>query len=218
MKKKCSNCSLVNFPDAVSCARCRADLIKPENVESEKKTAISRFIVRAVICLFVFLAVFLGFYFSLVVSAHSLTVEQKSSVRSAIGILKGKGFSSQAFLLENVTVFRGDDNWLNASVAKENAYAATNFPFEIMTLYPDFFTYPTDDTERAAILLHEAEHLKGKNEKDAYGFVWKHRQQLGWTKAAYGASIVWQNVRKQTKENAPELFICAANEFGDCTE
>lgn len=218
MKKKCSNCGLVNFPEAVSCTRCQANLIETQNIDSGKKTGVSSFVVRAVILVFICFAVFVGFYLSLIVSAHRLSVEQKSSVRRAIGVLKNKDFSSQAFLLENVTMFRADDNWLNASVVKENAYAATNFPFEIMTLYPDFFTYPLDDTERAAILLHEAEHLKGKNEKDAYAFVWKHRQQLGWIKAAYGASSVWQNVRKQTVENAPDLFTCVANEYGDCTE
>ena len=121
-------------------------------------------------------------------------------------------------MLENLAVLRSNDNWLNASVAKENAYAATNFPFEIMTLYPDFFTYPVDDTERAAILLHEAEHLKGKNEHDAYKFVWTHRQQLGWTQEAYVRSPVWRNVRRQTVENVPELFVCNGNEFNDCTE
>lgn len=121
-------------------------------------------------------------------------------------------------MLENFTVYRSNDNWLNASVAKENAYAATNFPFEIMTLYPDFFTYPIDETERAAILLHEAEHLKGKNEHDAYAFVWTHRKQLGWTKESYVLSPVWQNIRKQTKDNAPELFVCHDREFADCTE
>ena len=164
------------------------------------------------------LAALLGFYFSLVVSADSLNIEQKYAVRRATSVLKDGGFSQQAFLLENLTIFRANDNWLNASVAKENAYAATNFPFEIMTLYADFFTYPADDTERAAILLHEAEHLKGKNEHDAYEFVWTHRKQLGWTKAEYALSPVWQNIRKQTKDNAPSLFVCGEKELNDCTE
>jgi hypothetical protein len=70
-----------------------------------------------------------------------------------------------------VAVFRANDNWLNASVEKENAYAATNYPFEIVTIYPDFFRFTVDDTERAAILLHEAQHLKGKDEKESYEFV-----------------------------------------------
>jgi hypothetical protein len=103
-------------------------------------------------------------------------------------------------------------------VAKESAYAATNFPFEILTLYRDFFTYPADDTERAAILLHEAKHLAGKNEHDAYEYVWKHRKQLGWTSDKYYTSPVWQGIRKQTKDNVPLLFVCDFNEGGDCTQ
>lgn len=133
-------------------------------------------------------------------------------------MLSEKGFSDEVFLLNYVTAFRADDNWLNASVAKENAYAATNYPFEIMTLYADFFTYPIDETERAAILLHEAKHLQGKSEKEAYEFVWKNRWKLGWTRDKYAASPVWQNVRKQTREIVPELFNCSEKPLGDCTE
>ena len=87
-----------------------------------------------------------------------------------------------------------------------------------MTLYSDFFAYPADDVERAAILLHEARHLKGKDEKDAYEFVWRNRKVLGWTKERYLDSPVWVNVRRQTRDEVPELFICPNNEFGDCTE
>ena len=121
-------------------------------------------------------------------------------------------------MLEHFAVFRGTDNWFNSLVPKENAYAATNFPFEIMTVYPDFFAYPVDDVERAAILLHEARHLKGGDEKDAYEFVWKNRFKLGWTKEGYYNSPVWKNVRRQTREYAPGLFACPGNDFDDCTE
>ena len=183
-----------------------------------KTVGIRRLAVRMITLWVVCLAALLGFYFSLVVSADSLNIEQKYAVRRATSVLKDGGFTQQAFLLENLTIFRANDNWLNASVAKENAYAATNFPFEIMTLYADFFTYPADDTERAAILLHEAEHLKGKNEHDAYEFVWIHRKQLGWTKGAYNASPVWRNIRRQTMDNAPSLFVCGEKELNDCTE
>ena len=218
MKKKCSNCSLVNFSDAESCARCQAELVETANVEAPKSGGKHRIVVRVIIFCGVCFVILLGFYLSLVVSAHPLSFEQKHHVRRAMSLLKSKGFTQQAFLLENISIYRSDDNWLNASVAKENAYAATNFPFEIMTLYSDFFTYPTDDTERAAILLHEAEHLKGRNEHDAYEFVWTHRKQLGWTKAEYALSPVWQNIRKQTKDNAPSLFVCEKNDYNDCTE
>src|SRR4051812_19116321 len=107
---------------------------------------------RIIVCIVILIALLLGFYLSLLASSRALNIEQKHLVRKATALVREKGFSKEATLLE-VAIYRGDDNWLNSSVAKENAYAATNFPFEIMTLYPDFFTYPTDDVERAAILL-----------------------------------------------------------------
>ena len=183
-----------------------------------KPSASRRVLWRVFSCLVVLSAALLGFYLSLLFSATPLSIDQKSTVRRDTAILRSLGFAGEAFLLDNVAVYRSDDNWLNASVAKENAYAAANFPFEIMTLYPDFFTYPTDETERAAILLHEAQHLKGKNEHDAYAFVWRKRGQLGWTKDKYFSSPVWDNVRKQTMENAPELFNCPDHEMADCTQ
>jgi hypothetical protein len=163
-------------------------------------------------------AVIIAFYISLLASSAALDIEQKHTVRKSIAILKEKGFGREAMLLEHVTVFRGDDNWLNRSVAKESAYAATNFPFEIMTLYPDFFTYPVDDVERAAILLHESVHLKGEDEPEAYRYVWSNRKALGWTGDKYFESPVWTNVRRQTRETAPELFVCTDREYSDCTE
>jgi len=160
----------------------------------------------------------LGFYLTLLVSAKRLSYDEQKSVERSVQILENKGFERDVLLLRYVTAYRGTDNWLNASTREENAYAATNFPFEIMTVYPDFFNIPLDDTERAAILLHEAQHLKGADEKEAYEFVWKNRKKLGWTKEAYGNSIVWRNVRRQTREIAPHLFVCEINEFADCTE
>ena len=164
------------------------------------------------------LIVLVGFYITLLTSADRLDYEQKKEIDSAISILEKKGFSREVFLLRYLTAYRATDNWLNASTREENAYAATNFPFEIMTVYPDFYNYPKDDLERAAILLHEAQHLKGGDEKEAYKFVWEHRKQLGWTKENYGNSLVFRNVRKQTSEIAPELFVCNINEYHDCTE
>ena len=172
---------------------------------------------RLVILIMVCGAAIAGFYASLLFSADRLSFTENQQVLAAITVLDTKGFSDEALLLRSVAAFRGSDNWLNASVEKENAYAATNFPFEIVTIYPDFFRLPVDETERAAILLHEAKHLQGKDEKEAYEFVWKNRGRLGWTAEAYGRSEVWQNVRKQTREYLPGMFICEFNEFGDCT-
>ncbi len=217
MKKKCPNCQLINFPNAENCARCQAVLCEIESI-SENVPAAPKFLRRALICCAVIVFMLAGFYGSLVFSAKSLSSDERKSIERAIAILEEKGFSKDAFLLKNLTVFRGSDNWLNASVEKDNAYAATNFPFEIVTIYPDFFTYSTDDTERAAILLHEAQHLKGGGEKDAYEFVWRNRKNLGWTKETYAKSVIWINVRKQTKEYAPNIFVCELNENKDCTE
>ncbi len=218
MPQKCTNCRLVNFPTAELCGRCGTDLRLAAPAEGSPISFASMIFRRSLICLLVCLIVLAGFYLSLIGSAKSLSYENKKVVTRAIGILREKGFTDEVFLLENLAAYRASDNWLNASVSKENAYAATNFPFEIITLYPDFFTYPVDNTERAAILLHEAKHLAGKDEHDAYEFVWKNRKQLGWTAQKYRDSPVWQNVRNQTKDNAPLLFVCDFNEFGDCTQ
>ena len=218
MNRKCSSCRLVNYTEAAKCARCDADLLTVANIETKQKITAAGIVVRAVVCLCVCLAVLFGFYLSLIASAKRLTLDEKEAVCRATAIVREKGFSTEAMLLDNFTAYRSNDNWLNASVAKESAYAATNFPFEIMTVYSDFFTYPTDDVERAAILLHEARHLRGQNEHDAYAFVWKNRQKLGWTRDKYLYSPVWSNIRRQTKDNVPELFTCVDNELGDCTE
>ena len=103
-------------------------------------------------------------------------------------------------------------------VAKENSYAATNFPFQIVTLYPDFFTKAADDTERAMVLLHEARHLQGDSETEAYAFVWNHRVQLGWTQLSHGTTPTYITIFNQTRENTPELFTCSDKVWNDCTE
>ena len=221
MNKKCQNCDLNNFHTSENCARCHNSLgnITVESGKAYNKRSLSsRILRRAIVCFGVIVFTVLGFYVSLIASADRLSYEQEATVTSAIAILERQGFSDEVFYLEYLTAFRASDHWLNASVVKEAAYAATNYPFEIMTLYPDFFRYTNDDVERAAILLHEAKHLQGEDEKEAYKFVWVNRKKLGWTKEKYGRSVVWKNVRKQTKEFAPNLFICEFSEFNDCTE
>jgi len=213
MNKKCPKCKLVNYADAEGCARCGLHFIESESVAPRR-----RLIKRAFICLIVTMFVLGGFYASLVFSAKALSYEERNAAAGAIAVLEAKGFSDEVFLLKRIAVFRSNDNWLNASVEKENAFAATNFPFEIVTLYPDFFMYPVDDIERAAILLHEAKHLQGKDEKEAYEFVWRNKKKLGWNSEQYNASVIWQAVREQTREYSPNLFVCDANHFGDCTE
>ena len=218
MKKKCPNCKLVNYPTAETCARCGIAFLETGSDTLRETSIKSTILRRALICLLVSFIALAGFYVSMLFSAVSLSYEQKKTVERSIRILEEKGFSNEAFFLKRLAAYRGNDNWLNASVAKESAFAATNFPFEIVTLYPDFFAYPADDTERAAILLHEARHLKGEDEKQAYEFVWQNRKKLGWVSETYGHSVVWNEIRKQTREYAPNLFVCDTNPFDDCTE
>lgn len=220
MKKTCPSCELVNFPTAKTCKRCNFNLltVSAESIDGKNPFYKSKILRRVVVCIAVILFTLFGFYLSLIGSCERLTYQEKEIVNNAIAILDEKGFSGEVFLLNYLTAFRATDNWLNASVPKENAYAATNYPVEIMTIYPEFFTVTVDDTERAAILLHEAQHLKGADEKEAYKFVWENRKRIGWTKENHGSSVIWLNVRLQTKEYAPELFTCQDKVYSDCTE
>jgi len=221
MNKKCPKCNLANFISAEHCIRCESELVEIRSTLKQGGTVRAKsggFFNRAVICVLVCAAAIFGFYGSLIMSSTSLDADQMEQVNGAIHVLDEAGFANEVFYLKNLTAFRGDDNWLNSSVAKENAFAATNYPFEIMTVYPDFFTYPKDDIERAAILLHEAKHLQGKDEKGAYEFVWKNKKRLGWIREKYKKSTVWKEIRKQTKEYVPNLFVCDFNEYDDCAE
>ena len=218
MKNKCPKCGLVSFQTVRSCPRCSAVIGETENISSNGRSFKSAVIRRTAVCVAVCVLALGAFYASLVFSADPLSAAERRRVDDAIALLERSGFSDEVFYLRYLAVYRASDNWLNASVAKESAFAATNFPFEIVTLYPDFFTYPADNTEQAAILLHEAKHLQGLDEKDAYEFVWKNRGRIGWTGENYGSSRVWYEIRKQTMEYAPDLFICDFNPGGDCTE
>ncbi len=220
MKKICPNCRLTNFPHDKNCKRCDFNLLTVSSVSASDNQPIrkSRILRRVVVCVAMLLFTLFGFYLSLIGSCQRLTYAEKQTVNKAISILDEKGFSNEVFLLNYLTAFRATDNWLNASIPKENAYAATNYPFEIMTIYPDYFQFTENDTERAAILLHEAQHLKGADEKEAYKYVWENRKKLGWTMEIYENSVLWRNVRMQTKEIVPELFTCEDKAYADCTE
>jgi hypothetical protein len=188
-------------------------------VPSEKKKSVGTKVLYRVIAFLVVTIVAIGiFYCSLVFSADRLSRDQQAKVEKAIQLLETRGFADEVFYLRRLAVFRANDNWLNASVEKENAYAATNYPFEIVTLYSQFFTEPVDDVERAVVLLHEAKHLQGKDEKDAYEFVWRNRKKLGWTDANYRGTEVHNQVRDHTRQYVPILFVCDFHVSGDCTE
>ena len=218
MNPKCPNCELLNYHSAQTCVRCGSGLDESANISFKGRFSKPSIAKRASVCLAVLIATLISFYVSLVYSADALAPEEMERIESSIRILEEKGFTDEVRLLRHVAVFRSTDNWLNASVEKENAYAATNFPFEIVTIYPDFFKYASDDVEGAAILLHEAKHLQGKDEKEAYEFVWKNRQRLGWTADMYSRSAIWRETRKLTREYSPALFVCDFNDYNDCTE
>ncbi len=216
--KKCANCRLINFAAAPKCIRCSSAQFEIVTIPPNGGFLNSNYAKRLGLLAYAFVFAFAGFYISMVLSAQPLKKNEAASVEQAISVIADKGFSTEAFMLRHLTSFRSSDNWLNASIPKENAYAATNFPFEVMTLYPDFFKYPVDDVERAVILLHEARHLQGRGEEDAYEFVWRNRQRFGWTKDKYQHTDLWTVVRLQTQEYAPALFTCPERPDHDCTE
>jgi hypothetical protein len=159
-----------------------------------------------------------AFYLSLVATSTPLSTKERVTVDAAIRVLDQKGFSREAFLLRHAVTYRSSDNWLNALTKQDNAYAATNFPFQIITLYSDFYIKATDDTERAMVLLHEAQHLQGADEAGAYSYVWQHRQQLGWTQITHGSTPSYITIGEQTRDYAPDLFRCPNKAWNDCTE
>jgi len=142
---------------------------------------------------------------SLLATADPLTAERRKMVTAAVDRLDRQGFTREAWLLRHLVVYRGTDNWWNLYTGHQQAYAATNFPFEVVTLYRPFFTVATDDVERAAILLHETHHLVGSGEITALRETWIEKQQLGWTAVDYGHTRLWKNTREWTAAAVPEF-------------
>jgi hypothetical protein len=151
-------------------------------------------------------------------TSEALDGAQRDAVRRAIAVLEEHHFSREALLLRHLTSFRATDNWWNRVVGHGQAYAATNFPFEVVTLYPRFFDVAVDDHERAIILLHETRHLFGRSEAAALEDVWRAKLRLGWSAHAYGHTRVWKNTREWTKGSLPHLFTCGADGRSDCLE
>ena len=164
------------------------------------------------------LTILFAAYLSLLLSSDDLQFDQRQIVTAAITALRDKGFERQAFVLDNLVKYRSTDNWWNRYVGHHDAYAATNFPFEVITLYPEFFGTAVDDTERAAILLHESYHLLGSGEEAALEGTWREKQKLGWTADKYGRTKVWNNTRDLTAASVPKLFQCGSDEHSDCIQ
>lgn len=230
MNKKCQNCNLVNFQTSDTCRRCGAFLtsasvryetrqaIQTEpDLEAKLNSSVIWFFKRFLTALMVTIILLFIAYFSMLLSAARLERDQQAQVDEAIKIIEARGFEREAFLLR-WSAFRSNDNWFNALTGHADAYAATNFPFQIVTLYDHFFSQTADATERASILLHEAQHLRGAGEAQAYEYVWRNREKLNWTRNNYQNTKVYRNVLSSTKQFAPQLFRCEWNSDGDCTQ
>lgn len=244
---KCAGCGLVNFASASECKRCGASLELPDVVRPEPRASGVRvapsgprpesfaapseeleefeevkprrgLLARAAWIVTVTCAVVVAWHGSLLLTSDAATMSQRLQVRGAVELIDKDGFTREAFLLRRLTCFRITDNWWNSWLGHGEAYAATNFPFEIVTLYPEFFKYPADDTERAVVLLHEARHLAGAGEREAFASVWRDKARLGWTRDRYAHTRVWKNVAEFTRRYAPELFTCGEDGTQDCTE
>ena len=157
-------------------------------------------------------------FLSLLVTSDGLSFDQHRMVNDAIAVVEKGGFDRDTTVLRHVVFFRSSENWWNRYVGHENAYAATNFPFAVVTLYPAFFKVPVDATERASILLHESQHVFGVDEATALQRVWLGKGRLGWTAQNYSRTRVWRNTREWTKDAAPVLFRCGADQQSDCVE
>jgi hypothetical protein len=216
---------MVNWAEAAACKRCgvtfdagraarfdvgRGARVLPGGGRSLLKRVL--FIAGAVG------AFILAGYVSLRATSEAVTFEQRQAVVRAIDVLERKSFGRRAFVLRHLVSYRATDNWWNRYVGHTDAFAATNFPFEVVTLYPDFFKVPIDDTERAVILLHESYHLAGAGEETAFAEVWREKGKLGWTKNAYVHTPLWRSVRAYTERYVPQHFTCGKTGAEDCFE
>jgi len=220
-RKKCPQCGLVNAAADGVCRRCGVELdaepLAPSDTPGKAAPRKSRsFLKRVAFIAGATLTILLIFYLSLIFTSDGLQPAERDQIQRAIAILGQKGFSREAFVLKQLASFRTSDNWLNAYVGHRDAYAATNFPFEVVTLYPDFFNLPVDDTERAAVLLHEARHLLGDGEEAALELTWKNKRQLGWTEDKYGQTRVWDATEDLTRPMFAYMFQCGADGQTDC--
>ena len=220
MNTKCLQCGLVNFAGAEECGRCGVSLAGGEfEGYAEGGGKKRRGLLRKVLSGLASSAlVLLGFHVSLLATSDAAGFEQKREVMRAVALVEEAGFGREAFLLRRLANYRTTDSWWNRWNGHADAYAATNFPFEVLTLYPDFFKYPQDDVERAVILLHEARHLAGDGEEEAFAFVWRDKARLGWTEERYGQTRVWKNVNEFTRKYAPQLFQCGDDGRQDCVK
>jgi len=222
-RRKCVNCGLINAAADEQCRRCGALLpdneppeAQPKEEEPAEKPPRRSFRKRVVWILSATLVTLVAWYISLLMTSDRLQPEQYLKVDVAIGLLEQTGFNRESVLLRHATMFRSTDNWWNRYLGHRDAYAATNFPFEIVTLYPEFFDAPVDDRERAAVLLHEARHLLGDGEEAALRSTWMNKRRLGWTADRYRQTRVWDATERLTRGQFPYLFQCGNDGKSDC--
>jgi hypothetical protein len=217
--RKCAQCGLVNFAVSDACRRCNAVLIDAAPAEAEVPVSSNRrrspgrqlLWLAGVIVSLIFL-----WSRSLLLTSVPIDAGQRQLVMEAVTLLEHAGFSREMVVLRHFANYRATDNWWNEYLGHHDAYAATNFPLGVVTLYPAFFTVPTDGVERAAILLHEAEHLLGAGEETALERVWRNKQRIGWTSDNYGSTRVWRTTKGWTAAGVPGLFDCGPNRRADC--
>ena len=217
---KCPSCGLVNFTGTLECRRCATWLagVTPDAGAPAGPPENPNLTLRVVPVVVTLALLLFTWWASLLLSSAGLDTTQRTTVGRAIDLLRDQGFSREVLLLERLTSFRSSDNWWNTYVGHPFAYASTNFPFEVMTLYAPFFEKTEDDVERAIILLHEAQHLQGFGEQRALEMVWRSKARLGWTAAEYGGTRLWKNTREWTADEAPLLFGCGTDYQSDCSE
>ena len=206
---RCPHCGIANFADGGACRRCGEFLPARRAVVAGLPVYEPSALRRIAAMAGAVAVVMLAWWASLFLTSEGLDPEQRLTVYRAVDLLEQRGFRREVFALRNAARFRSTDNWWNRHNGHDQAYAATNFPFEIVTVYPWFFEVPTDDVERAVILLHEAQHLMGADEETALRRVWELKGRLGWTAEAYGRSKVWKNTQEWTQGSAPDLFTCS---------
>jgi hypothetical protein len=203
--RTCGRCGLINFANAETCRRChsRFDAVAVSEVEAIGPARASRAVTRRLLWLagMIVLIVFLWSR-SLLLTSEPISVDQRQMVMQAIAVLGRAGFAREEVMLRHFANFRATDNWWNLYLGHRQAYAATNFPLGVVTLYGPFFTVATDDTERAVILLHEAQHLLGSGEEETLQRVWAEKERIGWTADRYGDSRVWKNTKEWTESAA----------------
>jgi hypothetical protein len=222
-RRKCSECGLVNFATNEECRRCGAALtpgggVEPEPAAQSSKRRTHGVGRRLLWLIGVTAALVFLWSRSLLLTSEAIDDRQQQIVLRAVSLLDRSGFSREVLVLRHFANYRATDNWWNLYLGHPGAYAATNFPLGVVTLYPAFFTTAVDDTERAAILLHEAQHLWGSGEEAALDTVWRNKQRVGWTAEQYGQTRVWRNTKEWTMAAVPALFRCGSDHQTDCVQ